>query len=317
MSKREKINILKEIFGAHQKSNNEYLFSCPKCNHHKPKMSINVDKNMFKCWVCDYSGSNIYRLIRAYGNYNQKKMWRKLDGIVDIHNFETIVNSLFESTKKEQEQTLSLPDEFVSLANKSLPFSSLPARKYLKNRGISQEDIVYWKIGYCASGEFGNRVVVPSFNQDGRINYYISRSYVDDWHKYMNPPVKKTNIIFNHLYLDFQQDLIITEGVFDAIIAGKNSVPILGSTLKEDSKLFQEIVKNDTPIYLALDTDAEKKAIKLISDLLKYDVELYKIDIKPYDDVNQMGYDEFIKRKKKASFLNSDNYLLYKISNSF
>ena len=33
----------------------------------------------------------------------------------------------------------------------------------------------------------------------------------------------------------------MTEGVFDAIVAGKNSVPILGSSLREQSKLFKSI----------------------------------------------------------------------------
>ena len=271
---------------------------------------------MFKCWVCDYSGTNIYRLIRSYGDYNQRKAWRKLANIVDINNFEATVQSLFETADKETEQTFSLPEEFVSLVNKSLPFSSLPARKYLKDRGVTKEDIIYWKIGYCPYGDYASRVVVPSFNLDGRVNYFVSRSYIDDWRKHMNPPVKRSEIVFNHLYLDFGQDLVITEGVFDAIVAGKNSVPILGSTLKEDSKLFQEIIKNDTPVYLALDPDAEKKAARLISDLLKYEIELYKIDITPFDDVNEMGREKFLERKNEATFLNSDSYLMYKISNS-
>ena len=62
------------------------------------------------------------------------------------------------------------------------------------------------------------------------------------------------DIIFNELYLDFDQDLVIVEGAFDAVIAGPNAVPILGSTLRENSKLFQLIVKNDTPIYIGNDT---------------------------------------------------------------
>ena len=316
MSKQGKVNLLKDVLGHCHRSNDEHLFSCPKCNHHKQKLSVNIGKNVFKCWVCDYSGTNIYRLIRSYGDYNQRKAWRKLANIVDINNFEATVQSLFETADKETEQTFSLPEEFVSLVNKSLPFSSLPARKYLKDRGVTKEDIIYWKIGYCPYGDYASRVVVPSFNLDGRVNYFVSRSYIDDWRKHMNPPVKRSEIVFNHLYLDFGQDLVITEGVFDAIVAGKNSVPILGSTLKEDSKLFQEIIKNDTPVYLALDPDAEKKAARLISDLLKYEIELYKIDITPFDDVNEMGREKFLERKNEATFLNSDSYLMYKISNS-
>ena len=316
MKTTSKIGLLNDVLGSSHKNNDEHLFSCPKCNHHKQKLSVNLTKGAFKCWVCDYSGTSIYRLIRSYGDYKQRKAWRRLDNIVDISNFEATVQSMFETDVTEEERALSLPEQFVSLVNKSLPMSSLPARKYLKDRGVTQEDIVYWKIGYCPSGDYANRVVVPSFNLDGRVNYFISRSYISDWRKYMNPPVRRSDIVFNHLYLDFDRDLIITEGVFDAVVAGKNSVPILGSTLKENSRLFQEIVKNDTPVYLALDPDAEKKARKLISDLLKYDVELYKVDISPYGDVNEMGREKFIERKNEATFLNSDSYLMYEISNS-
>ena len=52
----------------------------------------------------------------------------------------------------------------------------------------------------------------------------------------MNPEASR-DIVFNQLYLDFDEDLTIVEGVFDAIIAGPNAVPILGSTLNEDSAL--------------------------------------------------------------------------------
>jgi DNA primase len=316
MKATSKIGLLRDVLGSSYKSNDEHLFSCPKCNHHKQKLSVNVDKNVFKCWVCDYSGTNIYRLIRSYGDYNQRRSWRKLANIVDINNFEATVQSLFEAADEEGEQTFTLPEEFISLVNKSPPISSLPARKYLKDRGVTQEDIIYWKIGYCPYGDYANRIIVPSFNLDGRVNYFVSRSYVDDWRKHMNPPVKRNKIVFNHLYLDFERDLIITEGIFDAIVAGKNSVPILGSTLKETSKLFQEVIENDTPVYLALDPDAEKKAMRLISDLLKYEIELYKVDIDPFGDVSEMGREKFLERKNEATFLNSDSYLMYKISNS-
>jgi hypothetical protein len=104
------------------------------------------------------------------------------------------------------------------------------------------------------------------------------------------------------------------EGVFDALVSGPNTVPILGSTLREDSQLFQEIVKHDTPIYLALDPDAEKKAMRLIKKLLEYDVEVYKIDISSYSDVGEMSKEVFEQRKKEAVRMNTSNYLLRRIN---
>ena len=56
--------------------------------------------------------------------------------------------------------------------------------------------------------------------------------------KYLNPPVSK-NVVFNELYVDWDEAVVIVEGVFDAITVGQNGIPILGSSLREESKLFK------------------------------------------------------------------------------
>ncbi len=103
---------------------------------------------------------------------------------------------------------------------------------------------------------------------------------------------------------------------FDAIVAGDNAIPILGSNLREDGKLFQEVVKNRSIVYLALDPDMEKKTRRLIKKLLSYNIKVYKINILPYADVGEMTKEEFRIRKEAASFLNEGDYLLYEAINS-
>ena len=163
-------------------------------------------------------------------------------------------------------------------------------------------------MGYCFSGEYRNRVIIPSFDEDGDVNYFIARSYSGDSYKYKNPRVSK-NIIFNELYTDWNSDLTIVEGVFDAVVAG-NAIPLLGSTLHSRSPLIRQIVFNDTPVYLALDPDAADKERKIIKTLSSYDIELYKIDVSGYEDVGSMTKDVFEERKQNARFIDRDNYLL-------
>ena len=158
------------------------------------------------------------------------------------------------------------------------------------------------------SGEYRNRIIVPSFDQDGDISYFIARSYSGDSFKYKNPKASK-DITFNELYIDWNKDLVLVEGVFDALVAG-NAVPILGSTLREGSKLLRKIVWNDTPIYVALDPDAAAKERRIIEMLLRYDIELYKIDVSGYEDVGSMPKHIFNQRKNNAVFIDRDNYLL-------
>ena len=309
MSEGKKLKILSDILGSYYSSKDEYLFFCPKCDHHKRKLSINLEKDAFKCWVCDFSGRSIQRLVRKYGDYRKRLDWKEFTNSVDVLSF---TDQLFLEDPEEQEQTIKLPEEFVSLVNDALPYDSLYPRNYLKSRGITKQDILKWKIGYCSAGKFAGRVIVPSFNLSGYCNYFTARTYRDNWKKYLNPETSR-DIIFNHLYLDFDDDLILVEGTFDAIVAGFNSVPLLGSTLREGSRLFQEIVKNDTTVYIALDGDAEKKAKRLIKKLLEYGIETHKINLGSYSDVGEMTKEEFQKRKSKAEVMNPEHYLLSEI----
>ena len=305
MNKPEAKRILNEVLGYFKESGQELLFKCPSCNHHKRKLSVNLDKNAFKCWICDYRGRNLRRLVRRYGSYVQLSKWDKITNRFDLANFADL---FMDQSDREEEIKVELPQEFRTLTSKDRPLISNPAFRYLRERGLSKDDILKWKIGYCYEGQYRNRIIIPSFNDDGDTNYFIARSYSGDSYKYKNPRASK-NIVFNELFIDWDQDLVIVEGVFDAIVAG-NAVPILGSTLRADSRLIQKIVYNDTPVYIALDPDAEAKERKIIQTLLKYDIELYKIDVSGYEDVGSMPKEIFERRKQQASFIDNDNYLL-------
>ena len=305
MNKKEAKKILYETLGNHFDKGHELLFKCPSCNHHKRKFSVNIDKNVFKCWICDYRGRNIRRVIRRFGSYLQLQKWDSISGRADLERFA----DLFSEEKSEAgSQKIQLPEEFTSLTGAVPPATGRYAMKYLQSRGVSKQDILKWKIGYCFDGEYRNRIIIPSFDVDGDCSYFIARSYTGDSYKYKNPRASK-DIVFNDLFIDWNEDLVLVEGVFDALVAG-NAVPILGSTLRSGSDLLRKIVRNDTPIYIALDPDAADKERRIIEMLLRYDIELYKIDVTGYEDVGSMSRDIFIQRKQDASFIDRDNYLL-------
>lgn len=302
----EKHKILKDILGKPFVSNNEYLFHCPYCRHHKRKMSVNVEKDVFKCWVCDTHGRTIRRVVKRFGSYAQLKEWDTLSGQTDILEFD----KLFEEVKeKSSKNYLTLPGEFVTLTGENKSLASIRVLNYLQNRGITQQDIVNWKIGYCLQGPFKDRVIVPSFDDKGYVNYFVARTFSGDWKKYLNPSASK-DIIFNHLFINWDKDLVIVEGIFDAIKAGTNSIPLLGSTLRANSVLFQQIIKRDTSVFIALDQDAEKKGAGIIGKLLSYGAEVFKIDTSGFEDVGSMTQNEFQQRKSNAKFMNPDTFLM-------
>ena len=303
-NRQKKLKILSDALGYSSNQGDEFLFACPSCKHHKRKLSVNIAKNVYQCWVCDYKGRNVRRLIRRHGNFTHLQRWDELTGRKDIAQFEDLF-----STEKlaETHEPVELPESFQSLAN-GIPRSAITAWRYLRRRGITEADVLKWKIGFCFTGEYRNRIVIPSFDDEGDCSYFIARSYNGDSYKYKNPRSSK-NIVFNELYVDWNEDLTIVEGVFDAIVAG-NSVPIMGSTLRSDARLIQKIVYNDTPVYMALDPDAREKENRIIETLLRYDIELYKIDVSGYEDVGTMPKEVFQERKQNASFIDRDDYLL-------
>jgi len=270
-----------------------------------------VAKGYYKCWICDTRGKNIYRVIRRFGNHHDKAAWREFTDAVEYDKLEDLF-----AEKIEEKQVLEMPPGFVSLANRDFPPTGFAARNYLRKRGITKEDIVWWKMGYCASGEYEGRVIIPSFDEEGDLTYFVSRSYDKKFYpKYKNPPVSK-NIVFNDLFVDWSSDIILVEGVFDAITAGRNAVPILGSTLNQNSILLRRIVKEDAGVYVALDPDAKMKELEIIKTLLDFDIEVWKVDIGDNEDVGSMNKEQFQKCLKNATLITPDNYLLLTLTMS-
>jgi DNA primase len=307
----KKLKILADVLGVSYRSNNELLFRCPYCEHHKKKFSVNLDKGYYKCWVCDTRGKNIYRVIRRFGTYHNKSQWLQLTSEIDYNKLED-----FFTEKSEEKQVLEMPDGFVSLANKDIPPTGFAARNYLRKRDISKQDIVWWKMGYCSKGEYEGRIIIPSFDDEGDLNYFVSRSYDKAFYpKYKNPPASK-NIIFNDLFVDWSSDIILVEGIFDAIVAGRNAVSLLGSTLNQHSVLLRKIVKEDAGVYIALDPDAKKKELEIIKTLLDFDIEDWKVDIGDNEDVGSMKKEQFQKCLENATLITSDNYLLLTLAMS-
>ena len=88
---------------------------------------MNIDTDKFKCWVCDYSGRTIRRLVKTYGDFRALCDWDELTNHVDINSFD----DLFKVRELEPEQRIFLPVEFRTLTDKMLPLHAMPVKKYL------------------------------------------------------------------------------------------------------------------------------------------------------------------------------------------
>lgn len=302
----EKLSIIKQSLGSYYKSNDELIFFCPKCKHHKRKLSVNIEKNKFQCWVCDFRGNKIDALIK---DRELKDRWRSLTNQVDINKFdELFVNKQNETTEK----FLELPEYFSTLTTPRLSTTGKKALKYLLDRGVSYSQILMYKMGFCHHGKYTNRIIVPSFDSNGKLNYYIARSFSDDYLKYKNPPCSR-DVVFNDLLVDWTRPIVLVEGFFDSL-KYDNSIPILGSTLNMRSVLFNKIVDNCKMVYICLDKDAKNKELKIVKNLLDFGIQVCKIELYDYSDLGEVPNHLLSEYKKRASIVTRDDYLLQKLN---
>tara|TARA_Y100000034_G_C6821363_1_gene369935 strand:+ start:22 stop:966 length:945 start_codon:yes stop_codon:yes gene_type:complete len=302
----KKLTFLESLLGSCANLGDEYLFICPFCKHNKKKLSINITKGKWKCWICDKAGRSIKSLVRQIGGPAHLRTWGQLTNSVDLSEFGDIrLETLFESKTEKVKEIIDLPKEFRSLATRKKVRHSRNAMAYLKNRNISFADILTWKIGVCTTGDYANRIIIPSFDIEGKLNYFVGRSIDGSWPKYTNAGQSKKEIIFNELNIDFSKDVIIVEGAFDAIVSGENSVPLLGSTLKDGDLLFNRLVEAGSVVYMALDDDAKKKQSKIIELLLHYGLTVYEVSTSGFEDVGTMTKQQFSERKAEATLADS------------
>lgn len=263
------IDLILTMFGE-PKSVNEYSgqisVDCPVCSYDikalsktdgKGNLEINYQNHVYKCWACSETHDthgHLGKLIDKYGSKKDKKTYK----LIRPDKFE----------KKEKVfKELELPKEYKKFDEiHPLHIPRKEAFNYLKKRGITQEIIDKFQIGLCIEGEYAGRIIVPSFNKKGDLNFFVSRSWNPKSKlKYKNPEAAKDFLIFNESLIDFKKDIYIVEGVFDSFFL-ENSIALLGKYINDNmwEKLYTKAKKD---IIICLDGDAYDDAKKLYDKL--------------------------------------------------
>ena len=269
-------------------SGNNYAYQCPFCQHHKPKLEVNLvpnskGENFWHCWVCNAKGKSLLGLF--------KKLKVPQDKILELRS---ILNYTDKKDEEESDITkIELPKEYKSLLSiQRTDISAKHALAYLKKRGISKEDILKYNIGFCEEGRYKNMIVVPSYNKDGLINYFIARSFEKDpSRKYDSPKCNKNAIIGLEYFINWNIPIILCEGPFDALAIKRNVIPLLGKNIQQNlrKKLVTSKVQK---IYIALDKDAIKQALSFCEELINEGKEVYLVDMQDKDP-GEMGFENF------------------------
>jgi DNA primase len=279
------LNILEKILGpSNQLKNEEAVFHCPFCSHHKKKMQVSLNTNRWHCWVCGKGGRRIITLLTKVSA--PKELIKEV--LILTKDY-----SSYNTDKDETKYLISLPSEFKPLWLKSDNLIYKHAIKYLRTRDIRVREILRYGIGYCESGPYSNRVIIPSYDMSGKLNYFVGRDiFPESKFKYKNPQISK-NIVPFELYINWNKPLIICEGVFDAIAIKKNAIPLLGKFLSKE--LVKTIITNGVKqVYIALDSDARSDAVKLSKFFMNYGISVYLMTMDEKDPSN-LGFENFWK----------------------
>lgn len=261
------IELLTDVLGEHHnhyESKAQISFDCPVCaaekglekGDRKGNLEINYNKHVYKCWACGESHGTHGPLGKLFDQFATKKQ-KKLYDLVKPEDLK------IEDKKKI---FLRLPEGFTKFEDSNPRF--IPHREalnYLYSRGITDEIIKKYNIGYTVKGDFAYRIIIPSYNSENKLNYFVGRAWTKRKDKYKNPSVPKDEIIFNEGLIDWTNDIYLVEGAFDSFFLN-NPLVMLG---KKMSKLLFESLYNkaEANIVVCVDGDAWEDGLKIYHEL--------------------------------------------------
>jgi DNA primase len=304
MSKFRLLTLIESVLGKSKSgSKDNRAFFCPFCNHYKQKLEIDTTSQHWHCWVCNAKGRKLVHLFAKL--HVERSKIQQLLSILDETDY---------SLRRTDSaiKVLNLPPEYTPLwkINKTPEFRNAAA--YLKSRDISIFDILKYRIGYCPAGEYSGKIIIPSYDDQGNLNYFVGRSYYEhDTYKHKCPQVSKNFIIGFDLMINWKLPIILVEGAFDAITIKRNAIPLFGKIM--NTALRQKIEdKHVSEVYVCLDQDAKKQAIDTAEYFINNGIDVYFVDMQDKDP-NQMGFEKIWELINNTTKLTEFELMEYKV----
>ena len=281
------LQLLESVLGKGKPtSGNNIAFFSPFTSHYKPKLEIDLNttnegQNPWHCWISDKKGRSIHSLFKQL-NLSKDK-FEKLGKLIERSKYRDNSND-----KKQIEETIQLPEDYKPLWLERKTPDYRNAIYYLQKRGINIFDIIRYRIGYAETGPYSGKIIIPSYDSTGQLNYFVSRAfYENDPFKHKNPKISKDIIGFDML-INWNEPIILCEGAFDAITIKRNAIPLFGKMInpKLRIKIIEEGVKE---IYICLDQDALINAKRIAQTFLMEGIQVYLVKLDK-EDPNEMGY---------------------------
>jgi hypothetical protein len=306
MANQRLLQLLESVLGKGKSTSGDNVaFFSPFKSHYKPKLEINLKTdskgdNPWHCWISDQKGRSIHSLFKQLNLPRER--FEELERIIKFSKFRN-------TDTADRKEILQLPAEYRPLwVTKNTP-DYRNAISYLKSRNVSIFDIIRYRIGYCEDGAYSGKIIIPSYDANGQLNYFVSRAfYQADWQKHKNPRVSK-DIIGFEMMINWNEPVVLCEGAFDAIAIKRNALPLFGKIIQPAlrKKLIEKRVRD---IYICLDSDAIRNALDIADTFMKEGLNVYFVALQD-QDASELGFEEITKRiaeTDKLTFQSMINY---------
>lgn len=211
----------------------------------------------FHCFNCERSGTflQLYSRIKGVSIAQAQKELKKYD-------VEDLTQRL--STRKQKKVLDEIEYEYhdyildgcISECDRADGYIQQQYQKVLINF-ISERKIPEGVSLYIAiKGKYKNRIIIPIW-VDGHITYFQARRIHESMEpKYKNPTLEKGSIILNRDNFDPKKPVVVTEGLIDAFMIGKQGTSCLGAYISD--RFIEELISlvDKENIILAFDNDA-------------------------------------------------------------
>ena len=239
------------------KKGKNFAAVCPFHDDHDPSLSINLDKQIFKCFVCG-EGGNVFNFVKSYEKISFTESVIKVANYVNYSLTSTYTTDL-PLVNPEHQKLHKLLKEMINYTQYLLSTQdSIDAKPYLFNRGILENQIKKFEIGLnldklqttqflqakgftlqeCISANvtrlndngpsdvFYNRILFPIHDAQGNPVGFSARTLnPNESSKYINssetPLYVKGKLLYNyHRALPNckkQKQIILVEGVTDVL----------------------------------------------------------------------------------------------------
>ncbi len=247
-------------------TSNDFLCLCPfHGNRHTPSFSVSHQKGLYLCFnpSCGASGT-IVELVKNISHRNEYEALRFIMAAQPsaAENFEEELAEILDEKPEYADFDQNVLDRLHSQMDDR-------GRSYLNSRGINDESIDHFKLGYSASQDM---VIVPVHSPDGIPVGLVGRSVEGKSFKNSNGLPRNKTMFNIHRAKRMGGAAIVVESSFDAIRVHQSGYPNVVATLGGSmSKInLNNLNRNFTKIIIMTDADQAGRDLgKLIANTLK------------------------------------------------